>query len=103
MAENIQARIDYCDSFVDPSSRLFSHLLDMVHVDEKWFYMSETTANYYIALDEKPPDRRCKHKSHIEKVMFAAAVARPRYDARKHRWWNGLIEITPLVKRVPAQ
>ena len=46
MTENIQARIDYCDSFVDPSSRLFSHLLDMVHVDEKWFYMSETAANY---------------------------------------------------------
>jgi hypothetical protein len=76
----------------------------MVHVDEKWFDMSETTANYYIAPDEKPPgDRRCKHKSHNEKVMFAAAVARPRYDGTKERWWNGLIEITPLVKRVPAQ
>ena len=75
-AENIQARIVHCALFVDPSSRLFSHLLYMVHMDEKWFYMSETTANYYIAPDEKPPDRCCKYKSHIEKVMFAAACSR---------------------------
>ena len=70
-AENIQTRIDYCALFVDPSCRLFSHLLDMVHMDEKWFYMSETTAKYYIAPDELPPNRRCKHKS------------RPRYDGHK--------------------
>jgi hypothetical protein len=57
----------------------------MVHVDEKWFYMSETTTNYYIVPNELPPDMRCKHKSHIEKVMFAAAVAQPMYDGTKER------------------
>jgi hypothetical protein len=102
-AANMQARIDYFASFVDPSCRLFSHLLDIVHVDEKWFYMTELTTTYYHAPDEELPYRRVKHKSHIDKVMFAAAVARPRYDARNHCWWNGLIDITPLIKRIPAQ
>jgi hypothetical protein len=90
-------------AFVDPLSRLFSHLLDIVYVEEKWFYMTEITTIYYHAPDEELSDRRVKHKSHIDKVMFVAVVARPMWEGHKERWWNGLMDITPLIKRIPAQ
>ena len=36
----------------------------------------------YLAPNEEPPHRTVGHKSHILKVMFLCAVARPRYNAQ---------------------
>ena len=52
----------------------------IVHVDEKFFYRTRKSQNFYLALDEEDPERVTKNKNYIEKVMFIAAVARPRYD-----------------------
>ena len=53
---------------------------DTVFIDEKWFFISEKDLLMYLTEDEEPPERFCKHKNHILKVMFICAVARPRYD-----------------------
>jgi hypothetical protein len=55
-------------------------MLDEVHVDEKWFFLCKDTQQSYILVSDKeePPERYVKHKSHIEKVMFLCALARPR-------------------------
>ena len=58
----------------------FQEMLDCVHVDEKWFYLTKTKANYYLCPYEPEPLRTCKSKRFIEKVMFLAKVARPRCD-----------------------
>ena len=42
-----------------------------------------------------------KHKSHIEKVMFICAQARPRFVGGK--WWDGKVGIWPVGKVVYAQ
>jgi hypothetical protein len=34
----------------------------------------------YIVPGELPPNRSTQHKSQILKIMFCAAVARPRYN-----------------------
>ena len=42
-------------------------------------------------------------KSHIQKVMFLAAVARPRHDTSRNREFSGKIGIFPFKRRVQAQ
>ena len=32
-----------------------------VHVDEKWFYMDQTNARYYLANDEDEPVRKTRN------------------------------------------
>jgi hypothetical protein len=51
---------------------------DEVHVDEKWFFLTEIDQGLYLTeAEEKGPDRSTRHKGHILKVMFLTAVARP--------------------------
>ncbi|KAJ0017708.1 hypothetical protein Pint_10049 [Pistacia integerrima] len=51
---------------------------NIIHVDEKWFYMTKQSEKYYLLADEDKPLRTCKSKTLINKVMFRAAVIRPR-------------------------
>ena len=59
-----------------------------LHVDEKWFYMTQDGRNYYLLLEEPDPIRTIP-KNCIGKVMFLAAVARPRYDSEGNMTFNG--------------
>jgi len=67
-----------------------------VHVDEKWF--QEATSGIYLYL---PPgvkieeiSRAWHHRNTIPKVMFFAAVGRPRPEFN----FSGVVGIWPLVK-----
>ena len=49
-----------------------------IHVDEKWFFVQELQQKVrYLPCEERPKERIVIHKSHIEKVMFLAAIGRP--------------------------
>ena len=52
-------------------------MFNYVHTDEKWFCFSKISKKYYLAPGEQGPDRKCKNKRFIKKIMFLAAVARP--------------------------
>ena len=54
-------------------------------------------------LNEEEPERNCKSKRFITKVMFMAAVARPRYDSHRKHYFDGKIGIWPFVYQEPAQ
>ncbi|KAF0707190.1 hypothetical protein AaE_013731 [Aphanomyces astaci] len=82
--------------------RYWHDMLDTVHIDEKWFYVTKQNRRYYLWSDEAVPTRKCRSKKHITKVMFLTAVARPRYDARNKRMWDGRIGMWPFVKTRPA-
>ena len=41
---------------------------------------------FYLLPDEKMPERNVHHKTHIEKVMFGAALARPSQDPNTGEW-----------------
>ena len=43
------------------------------------------------------------HKSHIQKMMFLAAVGRPRRDTNANRHFGGKIGIVPFTRQVAAQ
>ena len=79
-----------------PPQPKFNTLFDEVHVDEKWFYLCHGGKNCIIVCGEEPPKRHVSHKSHVTKVMFLCAQARPR---RLHNgtWWDGKIDIWPIA------
>jgi hypothetical protein len=73
-----------------------------ISVDEKWFDLTKETLRYYLAPGEAPPERRCKHKSHIDRIMFLSAIARPR-KLPDGSWWDGKLGIWPFGRYIPAQ
>jgi len=76
---------------------------DIVHVDEKWFFVTQIKRRYYVYDDEEVAARSVQSKSHITKVMFLAAVARPRYDAHRRCLFDGKIGVWPFVTREAAK
>lgn len=76
---------------------------NVVHVDEKWFFMTEECFRMYLAKGELPPVRRVQNKRKIIKVMFLAAVARPRYDETRNCTFDGKIGIWPFAVKRRAQ
>lgn len=51
-------------------ARYFHDMSDMVHVDEKWFYIHKVSSAYILARDEQPPLLACSNTRFIIKVMF---------------------------------
>ena len=70
---------------------MFKEMYDYVH-DEKLFYLSRESERYYLFLEEDEPIRTCKSKWFIMKVMFLAAIARPRFAAQHNivfwKYWD---------------
>lgn len=101
--ENKKERLRFALSMLCGESNVFQTLYDFVHVDEKWFYMTKIKSNYYLLPEEDVPHRTVKSKRFIAKVMFLAAVARPRYDPQKKKQFDGKIGIWPFVVQEPAK
>ena len=80
---------------------------DEIHVDEKWFFISEINQRTYITEREKRtkklPHRKCGHKSHIMKAMFLAAAARPQFNTEGECAFDGKIGMCPFIERVQAK
>lgn len=77
--------------------------MDVIHIDEKWFYLTKVKQTYYLLPDEEPPHRQTKSKCFIMKVMFMASVARPRYDANRKQWFDGKIGVWLFVFKEKAK
>lgn len=100
--ENKIRRTQFCLQHVQPNG-FFSEMMDVVHIDEKWFYITTISKTFYVSLDEPVPHRQCKSKRFITKVMFMAAVARPRWDPSKNEYFDGKIGIWPFTFKENAK
>ena len=97
--ENKMSRMELALSFIDKNNTSrFENMEDLIHIDEKWFYLMKDGQRFIIAADEEEPYRHVQHKSFLTKIMFLCAVARPRYDTRKNAWFDGKIGIWPIGK-----
>ena len=76
---------------------------DLIHINEKWFYLTKDGQHFIIMAEEAEPYRHVKHKSFLMKIMFLCVVARPRYDTNKNAWFDGKIGIWPIGKWEPAK
>lgn len=84
----------------DPRHPVYHDHFDVVHVDEKWFYLLADGQSILLAPGETPPKcPKVKHKSHIPKAMFVAVAARP----QPQRAFDGKIGIFPCTEWVTAQ
>ncbi|KAI5385521.1 hypothetical protein KIW84_072209 [Lathyrus oleraceus] len=105
--DNMKSRLKFCLSMLEESNisydPKFQSMYNIVHIDEKWFYMTQKNKNYYLLSNEDEPYRSCKNKNFIMKVMFLVAVARPRFDNEGNETWSGKIGVFPLVDKVPAK
>ncbi|XP_048494519.1 uncharacterized protein LOC125494769 [Beta vulgaris subsp. vulgaris] len=77
---------------------IFDLLYNVVHVDEKWFFMSKVTQRFYLLSEEADPYRACQSKSFIPKVMFMGGIARPIISESGHVLFDGKIGIFPFVE-----
>ncbi len=78
-------------------------MLDYVVLDEKWFYMPETTRTFYLENDESEPERAGKLSRITPKMMFMAAIAGPRYDEQGYCVFDGMIGFWPFMEMVAAK
>ncbi|KAL7125602.1 hypothetical protein ABFS83_14G127700 [Erythranthe nasuta] len=105
--ENKKVRLQFCISMLErdsiPHDPSFIGMYNFVHIDEKWFYMTKKMNRYYLLPDEEDPLRTCKSKNFIAKVMFLAAIARPRFDAHGNETFSGKIGVFPFVTHEPAK
>nr|GEU91163.1 hypothetical protein [Tanacetum cinerariifolium] len=104
---NKKVWVNFCLSMITPSLRgaspTFYNMHNIIHIDEKWFYISKATKHYYLVPGEEEPLRTCKSKTFMTKVMFLAMVARPRFDAFGNEIFSGKISISPLTTLEPAK
>jgi hypothetical protein len=95
-------RLDFCLE-ERAHNGLFKEMYDRIHVDEKFFHLTKEVQRYILAEGEENPHRTVSHKSHIPKVMFMAANARPRWDAGRNQLFHGKVGMWPIARQVPAQ
>ena len=102
--ENKMSRMELALSFMDKNNTSkFENMEDLIHIDEKWFYLTKDGQRFIIVADEEEPYRHVQHKSFLMKIMFLCVVARPRYDTRRNAWFDGKIGIRPIGKWEPAK
>ncbi|WOH11073.1 hypothetical protein DCAR_0830552 [Daucus carota subsp. sativus] len=105
--ENKKARLKFCLSVLDKDSLhhepKFIDMDNIIHIDEKWFHLTKKFETYYLVLDEDVPHRTCKNKNFVGKVMFLAAIARPRFDSEGNITFSGKVGIWPFVTKEPAK
>ncbi|EEE59775.1 hypothetical protein OsJ_12279 [Oryza sativa Japonica Group] len=72
-----------------PNEPKFVDMRNIVHIDEKWFNTTKKTRNFYMVHWEDDLYRPVQNNNSIDKVMFLAAVARPRYNEEGICTFNG--------------
>lgn len=78
----------------------FKSMQHIVHIYEKWSYLTKEIERYYIVEGEEVVHRTCKSKRFITKVMFMCAVARPLYNVDWQVLFDGKIGVFPFTKQV---
>lgn len=102
--ENKLKRVLYAIERVreEQGKKIWYSAYDEIHVDEKWFFLSQDNFRYYVSKSEKSDGNirtsRTKHKSHIMKVMFLCAVGCPQYSKEGSCLFDGKIGMWPFVE-----
>ncbi|XP_048496294.1 uncharacterized protein LOC104907015 [Beta vulgaris subsp. vulgaris] len=76
---------------------------NIIHIDEKWFYLNPDTRRFYLLPREDDPYRCCQSKRFKIKAMFMGVTSKPMYDAEGNLIHDGKFGIFPFVERVAAK
>jgi len=108
--EHKRNRVGFCVNHLIQSYDFNSDVLsfefpsfdDIIHVDEKIFWLDKVRRTYILAPWEEPPKRSAQNKRYIGQLMFFAAVAKPRWDAAANQFFDGKLGIWAFVETRPA-
>ncbi|XP_074300833.1 uncharacterized protein LOC141632159 [Silene latifolia] len=103
MNERIQWVLNHVNRLSLNGRVSFDDMFYVVHIDEKWYYMTRLSQKYYLLRGEQEPHRTCKSKRFITKIMFMGAVARPIIPGDGEVSFDGKIGIFPFSCVVPAK
>ena len=85
----------------------FDKMMNTLHVDEKWFYVSKLKQKQRTLPGTDRQDcATTRHKSHIEKIMFLCVIGVPQWyqDSRGvEQRWDGKVGIFPFIKWTEAK
>ncbi|XP_074298727.1 uncharacterized protein LOC141629652 [Silene latifolia] len=81
---------------------IFNEMSNVIHMDEKWFYITEDNETVYVVEGEELPHRCYQSKRYITKVMFMCAVSRPISGEDGECIFDGKIGMFPFTNQVPA-
>jgi hypothetical protein len=99
-------RLDFVLNRLEPVGNGLYRIWDMrneIHVDGKWFYVMRTQCKSRVfPKDPRHLDQETLHKSHIEKLLFLAAVGVPQF-APDGTWFDGEVGIWLIAERTEAQ
>ncbi|XP_074271219.1 uncharacterized protein LOC141595145 [Silene latifolia] len=105
--KNKLERLIYCLSHLhyDKHTKqfIFKDQSNVIHIDEKWFFITKPSQRFYVGKKERRPFRCTQSKRFITKVMFMCAVSRSKYAENKEVICDGKIGIWPFVMEVPAK
>ena len=91
------------DSWDPQDLTKFLDMMDQIHEDEKWFFLSWQKERYLLLPEEKNPKWCVKSKLHITKEMFLCAIAHPHFNTCANSWWDGKLRIWPIGDLEPAK
>ncbi|WOG86286.1 hypothetical protein DCAR_0205487 [Daucus carota subsp. sativus] len=104
---NLKQRVEWALNLLmgdtPAAKRQYYPMFNFVHIDEKWFYLSKKSQRVYLEKNEKGKYRAAKSSKFIPKVMFTAAVARPRFNANNECTFDGKLGIFPFTYQEPAK
>ncbi|CAH9069359.1 unnamed protein product [Cuscuta europaea] len=99
-------RLKFCLSQIEksvPQKPTFQTFQNVIHIDEKWFFMTKISQRLYMRLEDADPHRVCKSKRFITKVMSLGTVGRPLFSESGEVIWDGKIGMFPFVEQVTAK
>ncbi|XP_021765211.1 uncharacterized protein LOC110729705 [Chenopodium quinoa] len=76
---------------------------EVIHIDEKWFYLNPETRKFYLLPKEEDPYRCQQLKRFKVKAMFIAMIGKPLYARDGTLLHDGKYGIFPLVKKQLAK
>ncbi|KAL7142187.1 hypothetical protein ABFS83_08G107200 [Erythranthe nasuta] len=104
--ESKRSRLHFCLSMLEGDytqhDPLFSGMYNIIHINKKWFSLTNKSEHYYLLPDEEDPHRTCKSNYFIAKVMFFA-IARPRFDEQGNGLFSGKTGVFQFVTQEPAR
>ncbi|XP_021773635.1 uncharacterized protein LOC110737610 [Chenopodium quinoa] len=81
----------------------FLDMQQVVHIDEKWFYLNPDTRRFYLLPNEPNPYMCQQSKRFKVKAMFMAAIGKPIFDPQGNVLHDGKYGIFPFVYETTAK
>ncbi|XP_021717027.1 uncharacterized protein LOC110684897 [Chenopodium quinoa] len=95
------ARLKWALAHIHPIPQVgnptFIDMQQVIHIDEKWFYMNPETRQFYLLPKEENPYMCQQSKRYKIKAMFMAMIGKPLHDLNGNMLHDGKYGIFPFT------